>query len=411
LSTTYNTKAGDTFETISRIVYGSELGSAFLREANPGTTEPFTAGIILVVPDLPGAPIDQPQQAQSDFENETAVLIEEERFRFWQTIRITRAIDAMDTMELVAPFDAEIESFRENFRPLSYKSAKVTVGGVPLFTGTMVGVVPPLDPSKKIVAISAYSLPGVLNDCTAPASAFPLEFNEQNLRDIAKKLAGLFGLAVVFNDDPGPVFDRVALLPGKKVLLFLAELAKQRNLIISSTPNGELLFLRSADAGQPVAQLRQGEPPLVTVTPFFSPQEYYSHITGIEPVLVGLAGSQFTVKNPRLAGVVRPITFEASDAVIADVKSAVESKAGRMFANAVSYSVSVSTWRDFKGNLWTPDTTITLIAPDAMVYTEYAFIVRSVEFNRERSSESAVLNLVIPGSFSGEIPETLPWDL
>jgi len=410
LSTTYNTSAGDTFEAVARKVYGTEVEASRLREANPGTSEPFSAGIVLVVPALPGTPIDQPQQAQAGSENETAVLIEGERFRFWQSIRITRAIDAMDTMELLAPFDSEVASFRETFRPFSYKSANVTVGGIPLFTGTMVGVVPVLDPARKVVSVSAYSLPGVLNDCTAPASAFPLEFNDQNLRDIANKVAGLFGLKVVFDGEPGAVFDRVALTPGKKVLSFLADLAKQRNLIVSSTPLGELLFLKSTDARQPVAQLRQGESPLLSVTPFFSPQEYYSHITGLEPVLVGLAGSQFTVKNPRLVGVVRPITFEASDAVAADVKGAVESKAGRMFGNAASYSITLTTWRNPSGNLWAPNSTITLIARDAMVYSEYAFIVRSVEFIRERSAETAVLNLVIPGSFSGQVPEVLPWD-
>lgn len=410
MSTTFKTSAGDTFETVARIAYGTERESHRLREANPGTSEPFTADIVLVVPDLPGAPVDQPQQASADTENETAVLIEGQRFRFWKNIRITRAIDSMDTAEFMAPFDFEAPGFRETFRPFSYKSAKVTVGGVPLFTGTMVGVVPMIDPTRKIVSISAYSLPGVLNDCTAPASAFPLEFNEQNLRDVASKLAGLFGLAVSFDADPGAVFDRVALEPGKKVLPFLAGLAKQRNLIISSTPTGELLFLKSTDASQPVAQLRQGESPLLSVTPFFSPQEYYSHITGLEPVIMGLAGSQFTVKNPRLSGVVRPLTFEPSDAIAADVKGAVESKAGRMFGNAASYSATVTTWRDANGDLWVPNSTITLIAPDAMVYSEYSFIVRSVEFVRERSSETAILNLVIPGSFSGQVPEALPWD-
>ena len=410
MSTTFKTSAGDTFDVVARIAYGTEQEAHRLREANPGTTEPFIAGIVLVVPDLPGAPIDQPQQASANSENETAVLIEGQRFRFWQNIRITRAIDAMDTVEFIAPFDFEAPSFRETFRPFSYKSAKVTVGGVPLFTGTMVGVVPMINPTRKVVSISAYSLPGVLNDCTAPASAFPLEFNDQNLRDIASKLAGLFGLAVSFDDDPGAVFEREALEPGKKVLPFLAGLAKQRNLIISSTPTGELLFLKSTDAGQPVARLRQGEPPLLSVTPFFSPQEYYSHITGLEPVIVGLAGSQFTVKNPRLSGVVRPLTFEPSDSVTADVKSAVEAKAGRMFGNASSYSLTVTTWRDANGNLWVPNSTITLFAPDAMVYSEYAFIVRSVEFTRERASETAILNLVIPGSFSGKMPEVLPWD-
>lgn len=416
MSTIFSASAGDTFETVARIAYGTEQETRRIRDANPGATEPFAAGTELTVPDLSGAPSDLTAATLTDSLEETAVLIEGRRFRFWETIRITRAIDAMDTLELGAPFEATVPGFRDTFRPFSYKRAEVTVGGEPLFTGTMVGVVPVIEPSRKVISTSSYSLPGVLNDCTAPASAFnsgenQLVFLSQNLRDIAIKLAGFFGLSVVFDGDPGAPFDpQVALKSGKKVFSFLADLAKQRNLIISSTPKGELLFLRSTAVGQPVAQLRQGESPLLSITPFFSPQDYFSHVTGLEPVLVGLGGSQFTVKNPRLQGVVRPITFEASDAISADVKAAVEAKAGRMFGNAASYSATVSAWRDPSGALWAPNTTVTLEAADAMIYSSYAFIVRSVEFIRERSSETAVLNLVIPGSFSGEIPETLPWD-
>ena len=198
--------------------------------------------------------------------------------------------------------------------------------------------------------------------------------------------------------------------PEKKVLTFLTELAKQRNLIISSTPEGALIFWQSVEAGSPVARLQQGNSPLMSVTPFFSPQEYYSHITGIEPVIAGLAGSQFTVKNPRLQGVIRPVTFDAPDTLDADIKGAVEAKAGRMFGSMASYSARVSTWRDPQGDLWEPNTTVTLLAPDAMIYSEYEFVVRSIEFDREGAAQTATLNLVIPGSFSGEIPEALPWD-
>ena len=160
----------------------------------------------------------------------------------------------------------------------------------------------------------------------------------------------------------------------------------------------------------PVAVLRQGIAPVLSVVPFFSPQEYYSHITGLEPVIVGLPGSQFTVKNPRLQGVVRPITFDTPDTLDADVKAAVEAKAGRMFGNMVSYSVTVATWRDPQGAIWEPNTLVTVLAPDAMIYEEYTFVIRSVTFEREGRAETATLNLIIPGSFSGEIPESLPWD-
>jgi len=410
LSTMYSVITGDTFESISRKKYGTEKEADRIARANPGVAEPLTAGTTLTVPVLPEAPQNLQQAADSSTDDEVAILIDGQRFRFWDKVRITRSIDTMDTVEFGAPFDSEAPGFRETFRPFSFKTVVITVGGTPLFTGTMVAVNPVLENAQKIISVSGYSLPGVLNDCTSPASSFPLEYDNQGLREIATALAAPFGISVDFQADQGAVFERVASEPGKKVLAFLTELAKQRNLIISSSSRGKLVFLQSAESGQPVARLQQGSAPVLSVTPFFSPQEYYSHITGIEPVVVGLAGSQFTVKNPRLLGVTRPLTFNAPDTLDADVKSAVEAKAGRMFGNMASYSVRVATWRDPSGKLWEPNTAIKLRAPDAMIYNEYKFIIRSIEFSRDRATETATLNLVIPGSFSGKVPGALPWD-
>ncbi len=407
---TYSVITGDTFESISRKKYGTEKEADLIARANPGVAQPLTAGTTLIVPVLPDAPRNVQQQAAADTEDEVAILVDGKRFRFWDKVRITRSIDTMDTVEFGAPFDSEAPGFRETFRPFSFKTVVITVGGTPLFTGTMVAVNPVVENAQKVISVSGYSLPGVLNDCTSPASSFPLEYDNQGLREIATALAAPFGISVDFQADQGAVFERVASEPGKKVLAFLTELAKQRNLIISSSSRGKLVFLQSAESGQPVARLQQGSAPVLSVTPFFSPQEYYSHITGIEPVVVGLAGSQFTVKNPRLLGVTRPLTFNAPDTLDADVKAAVEAKAGRMFGSMASYSVRVATWRDPNGKLWEPNTLVKLLAPDAMIYDEYEFIIRSIEFSRDRATETATLNLVIPGSFSGKIPGTLPWD-
>ena len=76
----------------------------------------------------------------------------------------------------------------------------------------------------------------------------------------------------------------------------------------------------------------------------------------------------------------------------------------------MAYTCRVSTWRDPAGNLWAPNTTVTLTAPDAMIYDKYEFIIRSVTFETDRATETATLNLVLTGSFSGEIPDSLPWD-
>lgn len=410
MSITSKVLQGDTFASIARRVYGTEAEASRIRRANPGVSEPLVTGAEITTPAVPDAPKDRPQEIPAQAENEVALLVDGERFRFWDSVRVTRSIDAMDTVEFGGPFDSTAPGMRETFRPFSYKTLDVKVGGEQLFTGTMVAVDPVIANESITIAASGYSLPGVLNDCTPPPSSFPLEFNGQDLRGIAASIAGDFGLAVEFPDGPGPTFERVACDPGKNALAFLIELAQQRNLIVTNNAAGALVFFRPAPVGIPIAKLWQGDSPVLSVTPMFSPQQYHSHITGIEPVVVGSEGSQFTVRNPRLQGVVRPVTFTAQDVEGGDIAEAVEAKASRMFGSMASYSVRVSTWRDANGQLWAPDRTVTLEAPGAMVYSEYSFIVRSVAFDRDGTTETATLDLVIPGSFSGEQPEALPWE-
>jgi len=410
MSSAYTTRVGDTFASIARKKYGDERYASNISSANPGVSEPLFPGTVVAVPSLPGAPVDRSTNAPSNDDNETAILINGQRFRFWSSVRINRTLDAMDTVEFSAPFDPEAPGFKDTFRPFSYKSLNITVGGDPLFTGTLIGVTPALDNSQKTINVSGYSLPGVLNDCTPPASAYPVEFNDVDLQAIAEALCKPFGLSVQFEGEVGAAFERVAVDPGNTVLSFLSDLARQRSLVVSSTAEGVLLFQQASAPGSPVASLSQGASPVLSVSPSFSPQQYFSHITGLEPVLLGTDGSQYTVKNPHLAGVIRPITFKAGDVQGGDLKTSVEAKLGRMYGNMASYSVSVSTWRDSGGVLWAPNTTVRLIAPNAMVYSSYEFIVRGVRFEREADQESATLDLVLPGSFRGEPPEALPWD-
>lgn len=406
----YVVQTGDTFEIIARKRYGDENKVSLIIDSNPGVVEPLTEGISIVIPPNPTAPQIISTDTPSNSINEVALKIENERFRFWESITITRSIDTFDTLEFTSPFQADNKAFRNIFRPFSFQDVALTIGGKSLFKGTMLTPVPSLTADSKTVAVSGYSLPGVLNDCNMPASAFPLEFNGLGLEEIATRVAKFFGLAVEFTEDQGPIFERVAAEPDKKAFDFLIGLAQQRNFIISSTPEGKLLFHRSVDKGNPVARFEQGLAPIIGLTPKFKPQGYYSHVTGLQPSSIFGGGSAYTVKNPRLEGIIRPHTFKPNDTTDGNVKEAVDAKASRMFADIVSYDLPVPTWRDSKGELWIPNTTITLKAPGAMVYSEYEFLIRSVTLTKTVDSETASLNLVIPESFNGKIPERLPWE-
>lgn len=407
----YTVRPGDTFETIARRVYGDDQKSPLVRKANPGAAEPLTVGASLVTPDDPAAPVLTAGNAAASAPNEVSLVLGGTRFRFWTSIVITMAVDTQSAVEFDAPFEPGNADQRKLFKPFSYLPVSVDIGGVRQFTGTMVTPTPKTSPESRELSVACYSKPGVMGDCTPPASAYPLEWSGATLQTIASAVAELFGLGVEFTADPGPVFSQAALAPGEKALDFLSGLAAQRNFVIGSTPDGKLRFSREeSTGGRVVAELVEGQSPLISVTPQLSPQDYYSHVTGIAPVVIGLAGTQYTVKNARLADSLRPYVFEAGDTEDGTIQQTVQSKAGRMVANAVVYELELATWRDPNGALWRPGDRVSLHAPGAMIYLAYTLLIRSVRLSKDGSKETATLTAIIPGTLSGTLPERMPWD-
>jgi prophage tail gpP-like protein len=96
----------------------------------------------------------------------------------------------------------------------------------------------------------------------------------------------------------------------------------------------------------------------------------------------------------------------------AEVPDATKAELGRMFANVASWTISdLPTWRDPQGELWQPNTTVTVNAPYAFIYRDSELLVRSVRLRQDpKNGERADLNVVLPGAFSSEVPSFLPWD-
>jgi prophage tail gpP-like protein/phage tail protein X len=388
----YTTRDGDTFEVISRNVYGVQTEATLLRQANPGTIEPMPAGVVIKVP---SRSTRGPLGVAATETNEVAVVIGGKVFARWESVTVTRNLDTLDTYELTAPFEPDDATFRDIFEPMSFSLVVITVGGTPLFTGTQLTPTPSVTAARRSVTAAGYGLPGV-----------PLAFNGLTLAQLAAQLAAPFGVPVVFEASSGAAFEQVELKPTEPVLPFLIRLAKQRGLIVGNNTAGALVF-RKPSRSVPVARLVEGLSPLLSVLPQFDPQSYYSDVTGIEPTAIGNSGGQqVTVKNPAASDIMRPRTIDVADVAAGELQSAVDSAFGRMLASTVSYSAEVSTWRNQLGGLWAPGDTITVQAPGAMIYSSYDFMIRSVTFRRQ---DSATLSLVLPESFDGTTPRTMPW--
>jgi prophage tail gpP-like protein len=343
-------------------------------------------------------------------QEQIVVSIDQQRWNFWEQIEIQRSIDNFSTVSFTSDFEPDQQLFRDTFRPFTYKDLDVVVDNDPLFRGQLLEVSPSEDPSVRQVECAGYSLPAQLADSTPPESEFPIEFNNVTLRQIATRLAEPFGIPITVEGSDGTAFRRVKIKPDQTIYDFLVKLAKQRSLIITDTPIGQLRFYQSIDTGVPVVKLREGEQPLQRVAATFNPQTYYSEITGFARTKAASRGSRYTVTNPKLTNATRTLSFIADDVKAPDLPTAVQAKMGRMFGNMVSYVIEVPTWRDPSGALWEPNTLISLEAPGAMIYNETTFLVRDVILSQDAQQTGARIGLVLPGAFSGKIPRVFPWD-
>lgn len=341
--------------------------------------------------------------------DDVTLLIDGQRFDFWPRIDLESHVDSFSVLEFTAPFDAKSKAFRKTFRPFSFQPLEVLVDGATRFKGRQVGVEPDVEADSSVVVVTGYSLPGTLADCKAPAEALPLQFQKMGLRAIAQKILAPFEIGLSFPADEGAKFPSVKLGIEDVVIDFLIELAQQRGLVLSNTPTGELLCWQSVEPGRPVAKLKDHEQPVLRVRPTFSPQEYFSEVTGYARRRKGRKASKYTARNHLLEGVLRPTSFRLSDTEKADAATAATAKLARMFAQAVSFDVELATWRDPQGDLWRDNTTVKLLAPDAMVYRETELLVRSAYLHADDASRTASLNLVLPGVFSGKPPTEMPW--
>lgn len=344
--------------------------------------------------------------------DELSIEIDGREFRFWTSLSLSLIFDEYSSVAFTAPFEPENATFRETFRPFSYKEVRVLLAGELLFTGTMIDVAPQGDASSRVVAVSAYSKVGVLEDANVPASAYPLEFNGLKMMQIASKLLEPFGLKASLGPgaNEGSRFERVKLKPDDKIHKFLQDLAKQRGLIMGSDAEGNLVFRVERPNTGPVYSLQDQAQPVTGVSVRFSPQEYPSEVTVIAKAKHGKKGGKYTVTNPLLNGTLRPMVVELDASDPADLRVAANSRLGRIFAKACTFEIGLATWMTPDSTLWMPDQRISLTAPNCMVYEPTELVVRGVQLTRDSDkSRYASLACVLPGSFTGEFPNSAPW--
>lgn len=409
---------GDTPYKLSIKYYGSGKKYIKIIEANPQIKgKNIYPGQILIIPDETENIINHTQVKEppltidSDNDDSISILIDNNKFSFFTDYSMTFNIDTFDTFSFSAPFDDSIEIYRDVFRPMSFKPAYIYYSGDLIFTGTLLAPEPSVNPDAKTISISGYSKPGILNDCNMPITSFPLEFNNQTIKQIADIICKPYGIQNRFLVSPGNPFEKISFEIEKKIFSFLSDLANQRGMLITNDKMGKLVFWLS-ELGNPIGNFKEGELPFISCSPSFDYQNFFSHITGVTTTKEDKNSESYTYTNNYLIkqGTMRSYNFTAEDMKDSEIKSTVLSKAGYMFGNSVTYNLLIYGHKNAKGELFQKNNSITLQSPGAMIYRDTEFLIKSFTMKRTNEGDTTEFTLVLPGAYTGELPEVFPWE-
>ena len=273
---------------------------------------------------------------------------------------------------------------------------RVYIGGKLVMTGPMYDSESVISDEGTVKNLGGYSRTADMLDSNMKP---PLEENNVTLKQRAQKLAEFHGIQAVFDTDTGGPFDRVTAGELEKIDTHLKGLAKERAVLMSNTPDGNLLFHEADLKSPPLATLREGQPPVGNYRVGAKSRARFKSYRVL--LTTPLDNFESTAVDDNVSGS-RHKVLRIQGSVEGEAATAARWARNLAWIEALTISLPVEGWTDPQGNVWEPNTKYTLVSPSIHLPDGFDFLVRSVEFNESPDGKSAILNLIPPQLYSKE---------
>lgn len=407
----YIVVSGDTLSSISKRAYGDSKYSSRIRKANQSNLKSDDPDIIFV-----GEVLNIPVIAENEVlktaitstisgkaPDDLTVIIDGLEIKM-QSTRILKTIDTIsDGWSAVLPWiPGENLSIDERLKPFRYTPASVYIGNELLINGLLYASDVALDIDGSLRNLQGWSFTIDLVDSTLKSA---YEKNNKTLRQIAEEIVRPFGIEVIFNSDPGGKFDKATANENETVARFLIRLARQRSLVVTSTPEGNLLFTKTTSNKNPVDIIEEGGTIVNNFNIKFDGRKRFNSYSALgQSPLGNKKGIAKDNKVPRS----RFMTFSANETISGDVEKAAKWKRNGAIAEALTIPIPVIGWFDSNNNLWRENTIVTVKSKSIYILDGHDFLIKAVEYIETKDRQTAILSLVPPEVYTeDEIIE--PW--
>jgi len=417
----YVTQKGDTPKGLAIKFYGNASQYPLILQVNPGLlaikppvseSGKLIIGQEIIIPDIAElADIfsNQPQNIGSDDPDEVTLIINDTQFKFWNGLSMEFAFDKLATeFSFKAPFEPAIPEYRAAFKPI-FQPTSIYIGGKLVVKGQSFSN-PSLSSDSNTVDVHGYAITGNLSK--TPISE-PYEFAAgASFTEIVTDVTRRFGIAVTITraareKADKPFDERVEFSATEDAAGKIISLAKERGLIISSTASGRLLVTLPKTEGRIVQAFVSGNPPTTVIAPSFNADALHTSYIGFAadtpiesnvPDKVKLS----SIKQPGILPRIRAISPPDSSNIT--LEDSVRAERGRAFAEWFKVNIEAEGWRDKNGDLYAPNTLVSVYNPRAFIYSETKLFIRAVTLTKSETRKYVKMEGILPEAYSGSLP-------
>ena len=318
---------------------------------------------------------------------------------------------------------------------MAYSEAQITYNGQTLITGYIISDGFKSGNKRELASIAGYSKTGVLEDCQAPESIYPLESNGLSLKQITEKLINPFGIELVVDsivsEKANKVYETSNIEADQTIKDYISTLAFQRDIIVSHDEQGRLLFTKvkanskniSSFSAQQIddfllspIQEKVLEPANTPIADFnesgdvemnlsINGQALHSDITAVKDAQIESdAESQNKIYNDTVK-LFRPKVIIQKDGDDNDTLQIARMERCKELKN-IELSVTVQDW-EINGNLIRPNNIITVKNKRLFLGNKTEWFIREVEFKGRKENKTATLKCVPTEVYTGGTPQNL----
>lgn len=408
----YTVQDETTLSQVSQRAYGDPVfwiriasaNQSNIRKDNPDTT---FSGEVLNIPVIAEIEELKPENILTgkNFDDLT-ILIDGFEIKTVAT-RIIRTMDTMaDGWTATIPWIPGKDKILDNILiPFSYLPASVYIGNELIINGLLYTTTPKLTADARTVDLEGWSFTADLIDSMMKP---PYEQNGVTFFQILVDIVKNYSISVISDltlEDLGGPFDRVTANETETVENFLTKLAAQRNLLLSSTPNGNLFITRTTTDLKPVAVIEEGQYVAEEFSIRFDGRKRFNSYRAIgrSPF-----GNKIGIANDNNVPLSRFKNFIVDESIEGDIEQAAKWRRNKQLAQTLTIPFIVESWFTPSGKLWRENTIVTVKSDVLHVPDGFDFLIRAVEYIEDIEGQKTILSLIPPQTYTGK-DFTDPW--